>query len=193
MMATGKRDFSTSVHELKLTLDHTDPPVWRRLQVPSMFTLADLHRIIQVAMPWLDYHLHQFLIGNRYYSAPGMLEEPDVVDERTVRLADVAARKGRVLRYEYDFGDSWEHTITVEDILDPEAGKRYPVCLDGERAGPPEDCGGVWGYARLLRGLEEPDNPEYAHLLEWLGRPFDPAAFSPASVNRRPRSTRFSM
>jgi hypothetical protein len=85
--------------------------------------------------------------------------------------------------YEYDFGDGWEHGIQLEKIVGPEPGVHYPRCLAGRRACPPEDCGGVWGYAELLEILADPRHPEHAERLEWLGGPIDPEAFDPDEVN----------
>jgi hypothetical protein len=85
--------------------------------------------------------------------------------------------------YEYDFGDSWRHEILVEKVLAPEAGGRYPQCVAGKRACPPEDCGGVWGYERFLEVIKDEDDPEHEETLEWAGGSFDPEAFSVEEAN----------
>jgi hypothetical protein len=136
-------------------------------------------------MGWYNSHLHDFRIGDVSYSDPRMMQELSDRDEWTALLEEVAPRPKSRLRYTYDFGDSWEHEILVEAITAPEPDKRYPVCVTGKRACPPEDCGGVWGYADLLEAIADPANPEHEELLEWLGDPFDPEAFDVAEVNQR--------
>lgn len=173
-----------SIHRVKVTLDRTKPPIWRRLDIDSSATLGDLHDAIQAAMGWDNSHLHQFVVGDTYYSDPLMALD-DVLDEHAARLADVAPAKGDKLRYEYDFGDSWEHTILVEDVREPDPATRYPVCVAGKRAGPPEDCGGVWGYADLLAALADPENPDHEDLREWIGGSWDAEAFDLDATNRR--------
>ena len=174
-----------SIHQLKVTLQGVRPPIWRRLRVPSDVTLARLHAILQAAMGWEDAHLHRFRAGGTSYGDRGLLG--GVVDrsERTARLGQVAPGAGSKLAYEYDFGDSWEHALVVEAVLPPEPGLRYPVCVAGKRACPPEDCGGAWGYGELLEVLRSPEHAEHASMVEWLGGPFDPEAFDLDEVNRR--------
>ena len=174
-----------SVHQLKVTLRGIRPPIWRRLRVPSDATLAKLHGFLQAAMGWEDAHLHRFRVGGTSYGDRGVLG--GVVDrgERTARLGQVAPSDQGTLRYDYDFGDGWEHLIVVEAVLVPEPGVRYPVCVAGKRACPPEDCGGPWGYGALLAAIGDPGHPAHADRLAWLGGRFDPEAFDIADVNRR--------
>lgn len=175
---------SKRVHQLKVVLRGVRPPIWRRLQVPSGMTLAELHRVVQVAMGWADYHLHQFEIGGVTYGVDdGEGWGPAPEDEGHTRL-DRVAGKGTRFTYEYDFGDGWEHVVTVEDVLDAEAGARYPVCTAGKRACPPEDCGGVWGYEAFLAAVADPDHEEHEDLLEWAGGQFDPEYLDLVAVNR---------
>lgn len=94
-------------------------------------------------------------------------------------------RAGVRFLYEYDFGDSWEHTLRVEKILPPEPGVHYPQCLAGKRACPPEDVGGVWGYQEFLAALADPDDPQHDEYLEWIGGEFDAETFDPGEVNAR--------
>lgn len=160
-----------TVHQLKIVLRDTD--VWRRLQVPSTTTLARLHDVIQRAMGWQDYHLHEFDIdGVRYGIDDGEDWGPPPKDERRARLATVAP-VGISFTYQYDFGDCWYHDIEVEALLPQEAGKLYPVCLAGAEACPPEDCGGTSGFAELLEVLADPDHEEHEHMLTWVGGGFD--------------------
>jgi len=188
MAASGSP--TAKVHQLKVVLRGADPPIWRRLQVPSGMTLAELHAVLQVAMGWDDYHLHQFEIaGVTYGIDDGEGWGPAPRDERRAKL-DRVARKGTGFVYEYDFGDGWEHDIHVEDVLAADMGKPYPICLGGERACPPEDCGGVWGYEEFLAAIADPDHDEHDRFLEWSGGEFDPESFGLAAVNRALTPTR---
>jgi hypothetical protein len=116
-----------------------------------------------------------------------MLGELEAKDARTVTLERLVPREKSKLLYEYDFGDSWDHELLVEKRLPLAAGKRYPVCLTGKRACPPEDCGGVWGYASVLEAIRDPEHPEHEEMLEWVGGEFDPEAFDLDEVNRELR------
>ena len=185
--AAGKS--SAPTYQLKIVLLGSRPPIWRRLQVPGNASLGWLHAVLQVAMGWTNSHLHHFLTLDARYTDPrhnedmGFGEQPDR-DEAKATLAQVAPHAGGQFGYEYDFGDSWEHEITVEKILPGEAAAApTALCLDGARACPPEDCGGIWGYAELLKTLKNPKHPEHKTMKEWLGRPFDAAAFDAAKAN----------
>jgi hypothetical protein len=175
----------TSVHRLKVTLRQIRPPIWRRIEVPSNVTLAYMHIILQDTMGWSDDHLHDFQVGDVHYGDPRQLEDIIDYDERKVRLAGVAPNPKDRLRYRYDFGDGWEHDILVEAIGPPQPDVRYPRCLAGKRACPPEDCGGPWGYANMLQAMADPSHPMHRDVSEWLGGPIDPEAFDPEEVNRR--------
>jgi hypothetical protein len=157
--------------------------------VPGDASLGWLHAAIQVTMGWTNSHLHHFLTSDARYSDPrhcedmGFGDEPDR-DEAKATLGQVAPQEGAQFGYEYDFGDSWEHEITVEKILPGEAAAATTaLCLDGARACPPEDCGGIGGYAELLKTLKNPKHPEHKAMKEWLGRPFDAEAFDVAKAN----------
>jgi hypothetical protein len=142
--------------------------------------------VIQAAFGWTDSHLHAFEVGGRRYSRPdfGLSDfEDQFADEAQTRLGDVVSATGGRLRYTYDFGDGWEHELVVEEIL-PSDGVLHAVCVAGRRAGPPEDCGGVWGYAELLDILADPGHPEHAERLDWLGYQPDPAAFDKDAINQ---------
>lgn len=171
------------VYQLKITLKDSHPPIWRRFQVRSDVTLARLHRIVQEVMGWLDGHLHQFIVGRIYYGVPSSEDISEVKDERKVRLDQVLSRPGRRMIYEYDFGDGWEHAIVLEKILQPEAGVRYPACIAGARACPPEDVGGTGGYAYFLEAIGNPNHQEHDEYLEWIGGEFDPEAFDLDGIN----------
>jgi hypothetical protein len=178
------------VYHLKVSLEGVEPAIWRRLQVPGNASLGWLHAVLQVAMGWTNSHMHQFIVGERLYSDPRFgLEEyegdPSVFDENTTGIMEVAPRTKAAFVYEYDFGDSWEHRIIVEKILDPDpAVAGLAQCLAGERACPPDDCGGVYGYANLLEAIMDPKHEEYEDMMEWLGGKFDPEAFDCDRINR---------
>jgi hypothetical protein len=164
------------IYQLRITLDEVEPAVWRRVLVPGGYTLDRLHRVVQYAVGWNDYHLHVFDIAGLQYGMPdpdGLLEVRDELDARL----DAVAVKGTRLRYTYDFGDWWEHELAVEDIVPAEPDTAYPLCLEGEGACPPEDVGGARGYAEMLAALADPGHPDHAVMREWLGRPFDPNDF----------------
>jgi hypothetical protein len=171
-----------------VTLHGVRPPVWRRLEVQSNITLDKLHAVLQIAFAWENSHMHEFQIGSRRFGRPdvegGWAEPGDTESENSTTLSQVMRRKGAKLLYVYDFGDSWEHEVVAEDIVPTEPTVRYPRCLDGRRAAPPEDCGGAWGYEELLRVLGDPTHEEHAERREWLGEGFDPERFDLAATNR---------
>jgi hypothetical protein len=179
---SGVAPVRDAVYQVKVILHGAKPPIWRRLRLPAATTLAQLHQVIQVAFGWQDAHLHAFEIDGRRYSRPDFELWDEAADEGKARLRDLAARPGTRLGYTYDFGDSWEHNVLVEKIL-PSDGVPHAVCLTGRRAGPPEDCGGVWGHAELCEILANPDHPDHAERVKWLGHPYDPAAFDKDTVN----------
>jgi hypothetical protein len=188
-MPTKKLEIPREIYQIKVTLLGTRPPIWRRLLVPAGLTLEQLHDVVQLAMGWQDCHMHDFRIGQQTFGTPDLAEGfmglPSTASERAAHLFNVLGKVGAKIVYTYDFGDGWEHGITVEKILPPEAGKAYPVCIDGKRQGPPEDCGGVPGFYDLLQALGDPQHEEHEERRDWLGGDFDPEAFSIDEANRR--------
>ncbi len=178
------------VYEFRVTLQDVTPPVWRLIQVPEDYTLWDLHVAIQDAMGWNDSHLHVFKITDPKtgdWEEYGIPEGADPWGEACtadwkVNAKKVFKRAGAAADYEYDFGDSWEHTAVLEKILPREARVKYPRCVDGENACPPDDCGGSPGYERLREVLADPKHEEYEEMREWIGHPFDPRRFDPRKV-----------
>lgn len=176
------------VYQLKVSLKGIRPPVWRRVLVTSDTSLPAFHAIIQAVMGWAGYHMHQFIIDGEYFGQPHEdyeLMGMDLEDEQEYRLADLGLREGRKFTYEYDFGDSWQHTILIEKMLPVDPDARCPVCMKGKRACPPEDCGGPWGYANLLEVIRDPSHDEHDEMLEWLDGEFDPEEFDLDKVNSR--------
>ncbi|MGD8404255.1 MAG: plasmid pRiA4b ORF-3 family protein [Anaerolineales bacterium] len=179
-----------SVYQLQVTLDRSKPPIWRRILVPGNFTLYNLHEILQLVMGWENYHLHMFTIDDQIYGDPEDDEYGDLgtKDETHYRLDQLDLRERSKFSYEYDFGDSWDHTILVEKILAAEKGVRYPICLKGKHACPPEDVGGVWGYQNFLEAIADLEHEEYEEYLVWIGGEFDPEAFDQDEVNQALRA-----
>ena len=175
----------TSIHQLKITLMGVRPPIWRRLQVSSSINLRRLHDVIQAAMGWTQSHLYRFEVGGVDYGEPDRDYDGDVRSAKATALRKIAPAPGTAFLYEYDFGDSWQHRIEVEKVLPLEPGVRYPRCLAGKRACPPEDIGGIWGYEEFLQAIRDPKHPEHAAMLEWVGGFFDPEAFDLRAVNDR--------
>lgn len=188
----AKRAKSGTVHQLKVSLRGSKPPIWRRIQVASGTRLDELHKILQIVMGWEDYHLHQFITGKRphleFYGSAENDDGSEMADETEYTVAQIAPREKAKFVYEYDFGDSWEHEIVVEKILPQAPDSEYPLCLAGKCACPPEDVGGVWGYGEFLEILSNPKHPEYEERLEWLGGEFDPEYFEVEEVNDLLRS-----
>jgi len=175
------------VLQVKITLAGVaEPPVWRRLLLPAGIRLDRLHEVIQAAMGWDNHHLHVFADGQANYGRPD--PELGYRDERKVTLHELARGQSGRIRYTYDFGDDWEHDVVVEQVLAAELGLRYPVCLAGEGACPPEDCGGAWGYAHLREILADPADDEHDDMLAWLvlakGAEFDAHSFDVDQVNQ---------
>ena len=177
------------VFQLRVTLEDIDPPIWRRLLVPGNAKLDKLHRMIQAAFGWWDYHLHAFEIGEARY---GTLDDEcpeDELDETTVTVAQALEGVQR-FTYEYDFGDSWDHEVVVEDSRRIPEALKFAVCLDGQNACPPEDVGGPHGYAEFLQALADPADEEHDSVLEWAGGSFDPTEFDVALANARLQKVR---
>ncbi|MBL7805159.1 MAG: plasmid pRiA4b ORF-3 family protein [Saprospiraceae bacterium] len=146
------------VLELDITLLYTRPAIWRRVQVPPRMNLHELHCVVQLAMGWHNCHLYQFIQGNRdeYITLPSEFDWETPTDSRTVLVGDYLADKGEKIAYEYDFGDGWMHEIKVRNVLDADPAQQYPRLVAGERACPPEDCGGTPGFAELLQAMQNP-------------------------------------
>jgi len=177
---------------LKITLDNVEPPIWRRVVVRDDLTFQQLHEVIQAAMGWEDCHMHQFelasprlVIGSE--DVPLFGEGPPMLPETGTRLSEMLGRK-RKFRYWYDFGDDWWHTIAIEKRLPAEPDGPAAELVAGERACPPEDCGGPWGYAGMLEAAADPAHPEHQNIREWLGD-FDPAAFDLAGRAKRVKNS----
>ncbi len=180
---------SERLYQFKITLKDIKPLIWRRIQVKDC-TLDKFHERIQTAMGWTNSHLHQFKIGGLLYGDPQLLlqgfeDDPEIVNSLDTRLGSVVPEDGKRLRfeYEYDFGDGWEHDVLFEGCLRAEKGARYPRCLEGERACPPEDVGGPYGYEEYVEAMADPEHEEHESFIEWSG-PFDPEAFDAQAATK---------
>jgi hypothetical protein len=170
------------------------PTIWRRLLVPGEIELSKVHRIFQAAMGWDDRHMHRFQIGERAYTAAddeleGDELEDDEIAEDSVLLSEVVDQPMRFI-YLYDFGDDWQHEVIVESIELVPSALKFAACVDGQRACPPEDCGGAPGFAEFLEVMADPSNDAYDDHAKWIGRVFDPEEFSVAVVNGRLQKVR---
>jgi hypothetical protein len=179
----ARRQLPERVYQLDIRLTRIDPPIWRCILVSDQITLAALHHLLQVVMGWEHSHLYQFLVGTMRYGEPDPEYDDDMQSDKRVHLRDIAREKGASFHYEYDFGDGWQHAITVEDIWPRTEHHIVPRCLDGKRACPHEDCGGIGGYEHLQEVLRDRRHPEYREMRAWAGRHFDPELFSVQAVN----------
>ena len=167
---------AASIAHLKVTLDEVEPTVLRRIEVPLAIRLDRLHLALQAALGWTNSHLYEFRARNTGWGIP----DPDFgggpLDARKARLVDVVEDVGvRSLKYLYDFGDGWEHTVRIERITDAVAGVAYPRLTEAVGRCPPEDVGGPWGYGAFLEAIADPDHEEHEERLTWVGGNFDPA------------------
>lgn len=186
-MATKRINPVQDIYGIKVTLLGTRPPIWRRLLVPGSMTLAKLHDVLQTAMGWHDCHMHEFRAGERRFGRP----DPEdislgmrVENERTVKLSSVLRRPGAKMAYTYDFGDNWEHAVVLEKLMPLLPDMIDPICIDGNLACPPDDCGGIPGFYELLEALADPNHEQHQEMRDWVGD-FDPRAFSVDEVNRK--------
>lgn len=184
-------DSKRQVFQFKITLKGVRPYIWRRIQVPGDFSFRDFHGVIQCAMGWKFFHLHKFDM-NRPGTAQSVTigkksvffanDDNTILDDTEECISDYFTMRNKKCVYEYDMGDSWEHTINLEKILSPSGDNEeaaFPACLDGERACPPEDCGGVFGYRRLLKIIKEPNNAEYKSIMQFLAEQYDDKEYDP--------------
>ena len=173
--------------QLHIELRRVEPPVWRRFQVPELLTLAKLHAVLQIVMGWTNSHLHEFNIAGQRYGIPDDegFDDLPMIDERRARLAQFTGSGLKRFTYTYDFGDSWDHDLRVEQRLARDPATPPIICLDGGNRCPPEDVGGSYGYAEFLKVLRNPRHEEYADMVTWAGGVFDPTTFAIDAVNRQ--------
>jgi hypothetical protein len=179
---------SDAIVRLKIVLADTEPPIWRRVEVPVALTLKDLHAVIQAAMGWQDYHLYQFHVGRQAIAGPGMGGEgfgvPRTIGAGRIRLDELAANGIKRFVYVYDMGDGWEHRLQIEKLLAADPAASYPRLVDGALRCPPEDVGGIPGFYEFLEAIANPGHPDHDDRIEWYGGPFDPAEMDTARINK---------
>jgi hypothetical protein len=182
---------STKIARIKIELEHIAPLIWRRVDVSLTTNLRALHEIIQAVMPWENYHLYQFAVGERVYGEP---DPEDAVWGRKIyqakgmRLGTLVERGVSELLYTYDFGDDWQHRVIVEEVLDAQPGTDYPTFIDGERTAPPEDVGGPPGFMDFVEAMAKPRHPQRKDLVRWYGGPFNPVDFGAERIAESIRS-----
>jgi hypothetical protein len=177
------------LYQVEIVLKEIEPRVWRRLLIPGDSTLDKLHYVIQDAFSWTNSHLHCFVIDDVRYGMAHIEEDADDLKDEQRFFLHKLVDKGSMFLYEYDYGDSWSHKIAVENLI-AGAELKHPICLDGQRACPPEDVGGTGGYEEFLDALADPKHEEHKNMLRWAGGRFDPEHFDLANTNAALRSSR---
>ena len=179
--------FGPTAHVLRVSLRYVEPEVWRRVVVVSEMPLPKFATALEQAMGWDSTHLHLFDVGGVLFGNTDH-DAPHLINEKVARVSHLLPRVESSLRWDYDFGDGWEHDVVVEAIEPLNPKTKYPVVLDGAGACPPEDVGGPGGYEDLLRVLSDSTDEEHEHMREWTPKGFDPSAFDVVAANRRLRS-----
>jgi len=180
----GAKRAAARVLCLRLVIAGTQPRVWRRLLVLETMWLSRLHDAIQIAFDWFDYQTHVFALDDVKLGNPLKRDDLVVEDDRYVTLADLNLAHRDRMAYEYQFGEGWRVDIRVEKAAAAAKGAWYPACVAGERAGPPEDCGGLEAYHDMLACLKEPDSVLGKEWLGWLGPEYDPGLCDLDKVNQ---------
>ena len=175
------------VMQFKIELTEISPLIWRRILVPFDYNFWDLHVAIQDSMGWKDYHLHHFEIKGKYKKKEVKIGIPDLefLSEDNniwpgweIPVLNYFNALGVTAKYIYDYGDFWRHSVTLEEYVIQEENIKYPICIDGARACPPEDCGGEEGYYRLIEVLSNITHSEYKELKTWAGKNWSPDYFN---------------
>jgi hypothetical protein len=185
---TGRMTRPEKIVRVRISLKEIEPEIWRLVEVPVGMNLKGLHDVIQVVLSWEDYHLFEFLVGDRIYGVPAPDGEDygrKVVWAKSVKIAKLIAQGVTRFDYNYDFGDNWRHLIVIEAVADSDPRQYYPRLVAGERRGPPEDCGGVPGYYEFIEAMAGRRHPEHRRMMEWYGGRFDPDDIGHSTI--RPR------
>ena len=204
-MSIKKRNFK-NVYQFKIVLHGLRPEIWRRIQVPKSYSFWDLHVAIQDAMGWQDAHLHEFKmadpgsktlftigLADDDYNGPAESLLKNFLEDHKVAIRDWFTPENNQASYLYDFGDSWEHTVVLEEILPSQLRMSYPICIAGEQACPPEDCGGISGYQELLKALDNPRHPDHRQMKDWVGGELKPDFFDPGAMEFDDPKVRWEM
>ena len=169
---------------LRLAVVGCQPRIWRRLLVRETMWLSRLHDSIQIAFDWFDYQTHAFNLDDLRFGNPLKRDELTIEDDRDVSLADLDLEHRAQFTYGYHFGEGWQVEIKVEKVGMFEKGTVCLVCLAGERAGPPEDCGGLEAFHDMLACIKEPNTDLGREWLEWLGPDYHPEACELEKINK---------
>ena len=178
---------NTTIFTFRITLMGSNPEVTRTFKMSADGSLYELHHILQVVMGWKNYHLYQFEMGKSLFADSRMWDEDEmdpITDVKETALADVFTKPGTRAMYEYDFGDGWMHLVELVERSETNVTEPLPVVISVENACPPEDCGGLHGYANLLEILQNPKHPEYKEMRMWAGTAFNPTKFNLDACNK---------
>lgn len=184
-------DDATQIYQIKLFLEGTKPTVYRTIEIREDATFFDLHMAIQIVFDWYNAHLHEFRKKDLPISDPDFydeiyeFEDENILDENEIKLSDILQTPKEKIRYLYDFGDSWELTITLEKITEAKTGVNYPRCIRGKRATPPEDVGGVWGFEEFKKAMADSYHEEHESYKEWYDGEFDPDFVDFEDINEK--------
>lgn len=190
--ATGIGSIPANIrlYQFRITLNESEPSIWRRIQIKNC-TLERFHEHIQLAMGSANEHLHRFRIRDEIYGDAQLLDDGfedqyEFIDSTGIKIGDVVPNSGKrfSFEYEYDFGDGWEHDVLFEGCLAATEGQKYPICVEGERACPPEDVGGIFGYNEYLKIIGDPKHEQHEEMLEWRGK-FDPEKFDSKKASKK--------
>jgi len=179
-----------SIFHFKIKLKGSKPAITREVLVESEKTFEHLHQVIQAVMPWDNDHSYGFEYKNKslFVCDKGFMLDEDERLVSKVKLSDYFKQVKDTITYVYDYGDNWEHNITLHKILEKDSKIKYPFCLEGKNAAPFEDCGGIWGFYDILEIIKNPKHPEYKDTRKWIGlaknETFDPEFFDIEEANR---------
>jgi hypothetical protein len=182
-MSMSAAETVNEICTVRIELCDSDPLIWRELEVPTSITLKVLHEVVQAGMGWFDQHLWEFRLGKQRFGLPMDEDwgtEPRI-EAAKVRLRKVLTPRRTVITYVYDFGDEWEHRLTLTNIRQGEPGIGYPRYVAGERNAPPEDCGGIPGFYDKLDIAADPSHPDQDQIKEWLDD-YDPQTFDEVQI-----------
>ena len=179
-----KKKPAERVIALRLNVVGCQPSIWRRLIVRESMWLSRLHDTIQVAFDWFDYQTHVFNLEDLRFGNPVKRDDFMVEDDRDITLADLDLEHRERFTYGYHFGEGWQIDLKVEKFSIVEKGAQYPLCLAGERAGPPEDCGGIEAFHDMLACLKEPETDLGREWIEWLGPEYNPESCDLEKINK---------
>lgn len=163
-------------YEIKVSIRGTHPPVWRRLQIPEGITFHELNAIIQLAFDWCGYHAYNFEVGGTLHEKGIFIELSELdygwgfyeTKDSEKEKIDKYFKEYKRIKYTYDFGDDWIHDIIIEKTIETDKKLVNPVCIKAKMADLPEDCGGPWGYERLLAILADKKHERYKDMKEWI-------------------------